>query len=101
MNNRGSSSNTELQKTPNKCRWIILGAQPVGVAYITLLLAPGKGSSKHLCLKCQQLGLVPPSPTDPLKLCQLQLVRSMPYSSWKMLFPSGNSAISQRPAKEK
>lgn len=29
----------------------------MGVAYIALLLAPGKGSFKHLCLKCQQLGL--------------------------------------------
>lgn len=101
MNNKGSNSNTKLQKTPNKCQWIILRAQPVGVAYIALLLASGKDSSKHLCLKCQQLGLVPPSRADPLKLCQLQLVGSMPYSSWKMLFPSGNSAISQRPAKEK
>lgn len=47
----------------------------------------GKGSSKHLCLKCQQLGLVSPSPTDPPKSCQLQLVGSMPYSSWKMQYP--------------
>lgn len=57
---------------------------------ITLALA-GKGSSKHLQLKCHQLGLVSPSPADPPKSCT-------EYALFKLenAVPSGNSTMSQR-----
>lgn len=87
--NNGRLQTLSFWKNLNKCQWIILGAQPVGVGYIALpcLWLAGKGSSKHLRLTCQQLGLVSPSPTDLLKSCQLQLFGTMPYSSWKMQYP--------------
>lgn len=88
MNNRGLSSNTKLLKKPKQMPVDYSQSTTCGSCLycITPALA-GEGSSKHLCLKCQQLGLVSPSPTNSLKSCQLRLVGSMPYSSWKMQYP--------------
>lgn len=77
-----------FEKNPNKCQWIILGAQPVGVACIVLLwLWLAKAAPGTCVSNVSSWGWCLPSSTNPPKSHQLQLVGSMPYSSWKMHCP--------------
>lgn len=67
---------------------------------VTLALA-GKGSSRHLCLKCQQLGLVSPVIHQSYKITSATI--GWEYALFKVenALPSGNSTMSQRFAEEK
>lgn len=77
-----------FEKNPNKCQWIILGAQPMGVACIVLLwLWLAKAAPGTCVSNVSSWGWCLPSSTNPPKSHQLQLVGSMPYSSWKMHCP--------------
>lgn len=77
-----------FKKNPNRCQWIVLGSQPVGVACIALLWLWLAKTAPGTCVSnVSSWGWYLPSSTNPPKSRQLQLVGSMPYSSWKMRWP--------------